>query len=66
MIKLTRFNRTNYVLNCDLIEMVESTPDTVITTITGKKYLVAETVEEIVEKVIEYKKKIQLIEEKCV
>lgn len=38
--------------------MVESTPDTVITLTNGKRYVVAETVEEVVQKVIEYKRKI--------
>ena len=58
MIKVTRLNGSNFVLNCELIETVEATPDTVITTINGKKLVVAETVEEIIEKVIEYKGKI--------
>ena len=61
MIKLTRLNGKNYLLNCELIETVESTPDTVISTTSGKKFVVAETIEEIVEKVIEYKKKLLYI-----
>ncbi len=55
MIKVTRMNRTQYVINCDHIETVEATPDTVITLLNGKKYIVTETVEEIVEKVVQYK-----------
>jgi len=58
MIVLTRLNGTNFVLNCELIETVEATPDTVISTTNGKKIVVSETVEEIVEKVIQYKRKI--------
>ncbi|MDP4094790.1 MAG: flagellar FlbD family protein [Bacillota bacterium] len=58
MIRVTRLNGTNFVLNCELIETVEATPDTVITTTNGKKLVVTEGVEEIVEKVIEYKGKI--------
>jgi len=61
MIKLTRFNGTQFVLNCELIETVEETPDTVISTINGKKYVVKENIEIIVEKVIKYKSKVVLI-----
>jgi flagellar protein FlbD len=57
MIKVTRFNHTEFMLNCEWIETVESTPDTVITLTNGKKYVVAESVEEVVNKVIEYKRK---------
>lgn len=46
------------VINAELIETVESTPDTIITLLNGNKVIVQESVEEIVEKVIEYKKKI--------
>ena len=55
MIEVTRLNNKLFVLNCEWIEMVESTPDTVITLTNGKRYVVAETVEEVVQKVIEYK-----------
>lgn len=58
MIKLTRFNGSEFVLNCELIETVEETPDTVISTINGKKLVVKENIEEIVDKVIKYKSKI--------
>jgi flagellar protein FlbD len=58
MIYLTRLNGAKYVLNCDLIEMLEATPDTVITTTNGNKWIASETVEEIISKVIEYKRKI--------
>ncbi|MCX7922381.1 MAG: flagellar FlbD family protein [Clostridia bacterium] len=60
MIRLTRLNGTNFVLNCELIETVEATPDTVISTVHGKKLVVSEGVEEVVEKVIQYKSKILL------
>lgn len=60
MIKLTRLNGSSFVLNCELIETVEATPDTVISTIHGKKLVVLEPVAEIVEKVIEYKGNILL------
>lgn len=55
MIRLTRLNSSSFVLNCDLIEIMESTPDTVITLSNGKKYVVAESIEEVVAMVIQYK-----------
>lgn len=58
MIEVTRLNNKPFVLNCELIETVEATPDTVITLTNGKKYVVAETVDDIVKKVVEYKRKL--------
>ncbi|OPZ91976.1 MAG: Flagellar protein (FlbD) [Firmicutes bacterium ADurb.Bin419] len=58
MIELTKLNGSKFVLNGELIESLEETPDTVISTTTGKKIVVAENVEEIVKKVIDYKRKI--------
>jgi len=55
MIKLTKLNCSSFVLNCELIEMMESTPDTVITLNNGKKYVVTESIEEVIAKVIQYK-----------
>lgn len=57
MITVTRFNKTQFVINADWIETVESTPDTVITLTNGKKFVVAETVEEVIDLVIKYKHK---------
>lgn len=61
MIKLTRLNGTAFVLNCELIETVEATPDTVISTTNGNKFVVTETIVEVVEKVIEYKNKVSFL-----
>ncbi|AEY66573.1 flagellar FlbD family protein [Clostridium sp. BNL1100] len=55
MIRLTRLNKTFFVLNSDLIECFESTPDTVITLTNGKKYVVCESVDEVVKKVMQFK-----------
>ena len=57
MIKVSRFNGTSFVINCEWIETVESTPDTVITLVNGKKYVVNESVDDIINMVIEYKRK---------
>ncbi|NTV90933.1 MAG: flagellar FlbD family protein [Clostridiales bacterium] len=61
MIRLTRLNGSSYVLNCELIETVEATPDTVVTTTDGKKYVCRESVEKVVDEIIEFKGRIQLI-----
>lgn len=58
MIELTNIRGNSFILNCDLIETLESTPDTVVSTINGKKYIVSESIEEIVDKVLEYKRKL--------
>ena len=58
MIKVTRFNGKIFYVNCDLIEFLESTPDTVISTTTGKKIIVSESVEEVIHKIIDFKGKI--------
>ena len=56
MIKLTRLNQSEVVVNVEMIEFVEETPDTLISLISGKKVLVTEPVDLVVNRVIEYKK----------
>jgi len=56
MIKLTKLNGEQIVVNAELIEIIKDTPDTVITLTTEKKILVIETVDEVIQKVIAYKK----------
>ena len=56
MIQLTRLNQQQLVLNSDLIEHIESTPDTVITLTTGAKFMVRESAEEIVRRVAEFRR----------
>jgi flagellar protein FlbD len=58
MIKLTRLNRVPVIVNADLIEHVEVTPDTVVALINGQKFLVLESAEEVVDKVIEFRRAI--------
>jgi flagellar protein FlbD len=59
MIQVTRINHRPLVLNSDLIEHLESTPDTVITLVNGQKLVVRESVEEVVKRVIEFRRSIQ-------
>ena len=56
MIRLTRINKVPIVLNSDLIEHVETTPDTVITLTTGQKLMVLESADEVIGKVIDFRR----------
>jgi flagellar protein FlbD len=58
MIRLTRLNQSPLVLNSDLIEHIEMTPDTVISLTTGQKLMVRETAEQIIERVINFRRAI--------
>ncbi|HEX2892422.1 MAG TPA: flagellar FlbD family protein [Marmoricola sp.] len=58
MITLTRLSGSVFVLNSDLIERIDSTPDTVITLIDGKKYVVLESLEDIIEAVRDYRSQV--------
>jgi len=58
MILLTRLNRVPLVVNSDLIEHIEITPDTVIALTTGQKFLVLETAEEIIDRIVQFRRRI--------
>lgn len=58
MITLTRLSGSRFVLNSDLIERIDSTPDSVITLIDGKKYVVCESLETIVDAVRDYRSQV--------
>lgn len=55
MIRVTRLNGAELVLNADLIESLESTPDTIIALINGKKLVVTEAVDDVIDKIVEYR-----------
>ncbi len=61
MIKLTKFNSESnkkgvFVLNAEIIETIEETPDTVITLLNGKKLIVDEGMDEVVRRVMTYRR----------
>ena len=58
MIQLTRINHAPLILNCDLIEYVEVTPDTVISLVTGQKLRVLESPGEVVDKVVDFRTRV--------
>ncbi|MCH7720162.1 MAG: flagellar FlbD family protein [Planctomycetes bacterium] len=59
MILLTRLNDKPVVVNAELIKMIESTPDTLITLINGDHMMVRESAEDVVEKAVEYARRIR-------
>lgn len=58
MIDLIAMNNKEFILNAEHIEKIEEVPETLITLTNGKKYIVLESIEEVVEKVIKYKNNI--------
>jgi flagellar protein FlbD len=56
MIVVTRLNQVPLVLNSDLIEHIETTPDTVISLTDGQKFMVRETAEQVINLVIDFKR----------
>lgn len=58
MIYVTRLNHTPVVLNSDLIEHVETTPDTVISLTNGQKMMVLESADEIIHRVVRFRRSI--------
>jgi len=56
MIKLTLYNDSDVILNADLIEFIERTPDTLVSLVTGKKVMVKESVEDVIGKVVAYRR----------
>ena len=59
MIRLSRLNGKEFLLNSDLIKFLEETPDTVITLINGQRIIVSQSANEIVDRVIEYGKRLR-------
>jgi flagellar protein FlbD len=58
MIQLTRLNNHAMALNSDLIKFVEQAPDTVITLTTGEKLVVRESAEEIIQRVVQFRRQV--------
>ncbi len=55
MIRVTRLNGEQFALNPDLIERVEAHPDTVAFLVDGTKYVVKESVDEVLQEIREYR-----------
>jgi flagellar protein FlbD len=58
MIRLTRLNHMALVLNSDLIEHIEETPDTVVTLTTGQILRVRESADQVVARIVEFRRRV--------
>jgi len=58
MIQLTRLNHHPLALNSDLIKFVEQAPDTVITLLNGEKIVVRESAQEVLQRVVEFRRSV--------
>ena len=61
MIKLTRLGGEAFVLNAELIKYIESLPDTFVTLTTGDRLVVAESLDEVVRRTLEYHQQKQIV-----
>lgn len=59
MITVTRLDERVVVINAELIKMIESTPDTIITLINGDSIIVRESVDEVVRLSVDYARQIR-------
>ena len=55
MIKLSRLNGKEFLLNCEMIKTIEATPDTVITLASGEKLMVRESVDDVLSRTVAYR-----------
>ena len=55
VVSITKLNGQEIIINCGLIELIESIPDTTITMTTGRKIIVKETVDTVLERIMAYK-----------
>jgi flagellar protein FlbD len=60
MIKLTKLNGDEFVVNADLIRYLESRPDTYVTLTTDDRFIVKESKEEVVKRAIAYARLVRL------
>jgi flagellar protein FlbD len=58
MILLTRLNNKTLLVNSDMIKFIENTPDTVLTLVTGEKVVVLESVADVLEKIVSFRRQI--------
>ena len=58
MIRATRLNQEPFYINSDLIEFIEETPDTVVSMASGRKLVVRESIETIVDEIVAFRRRI--------
>ncbi len=59
MIRLTRLNGREFLLNSELIKFLEETPDTVVTLVNGERVVVSERLDDIIERVIDFGRRLR-------
>ena len=59
MIKVSRLNGKEFVINAEMIQFLEETPDTVITLVNHEKIVVRESVDDVIRRVVEYSRSIR-------
>jgi len=57
MVVLHRLKGAEFVLNSELIESIEANPDTVITLTNDRKYIVAETIPQVIDLIVQFKRR---------
>lgn len=58
MIEVSRLNGKKFVINCELIKILEATPDTVITLLSGEKLMIQESVAQVIQMTMDYRKRL--------
>ena len=61
MITLSRLNGASFAVNCDLIERIDASPDTVLTLVDGTRYVVAESLDEVIDRVRSFRAEVVAI-----
>ena len=62
MIRITKINDVEVVINSNLIEMIEATTDTTKTMTTGRKVIAKESIDDVIDRIIEYKRRVKEID----
>ena len=59
MIRLTRLNGREFLLNSELIKFLEETPDTVVTLLNGERLVVSESADDVIDRVVDFGRRLR-------
>lgn len=62
MIHLTRINHSPLILNPDLIELIQATPDTLISLTTGRNYVVLDSPEDVIDRIVAFRQRVAAVQ----
>jgi flagellar protein FlbD len=65
MIRLTRLNGTDIIVNNDLVKTIEATPDTTLTLINGEKLMVKEPIDTVLERIVTFRRQLLPVTERA-